>query len=94
MPNSTYSLYHYDKRKRQTTESIITGVDITTADEKAKKNAKRKAAANNTTWKRITAGENCKFLVEGQEMGFIVIKDNAGSSYERTLKSQQKAVAQ
>lgn len=91
MQNDTYSVYLYDTEKRQTTEAILEGVDITTADQKAKEHAKRKADAKNKPWRRITAGENCRFYIQGERMGIMVIKDNAGSSYERNLQSQQKA---
>jgi hypothetical protein len=94
MQNDSYSVYHYDTETRQTTDVILEGVDITTADKKARYHAKREAAAKNSIWKRSPAGENCKFYIEGERMGFIVIKENAGSSYERVLQSQQKAVAQ
>lgn len=98
MPNDSYSVYRYDTHKRQTTDTIIEGVDIITADKKAMSCAKRQAAEKNATWERITAGENCKFKIKDKHksyrMGYIVIKDNAGSSYERVLQSQQKAIAQ
>lgn len=94
MSKGTYTVYHYDIENRITGQPVgATNVDITTADHIAATQCNLIAGHQKKCWKRVTCGENCKFMIDGRRMGFMVIRNGIGPAYKGALKSQQRKVA-